>query len=86
MTMTAAFDHGMVTENQHAECLRQNSDSFECSCPDSLTLRSNCSTRTTKTVGRKTERREMYTQGAVASQNLWSRYDRHFVGIIRHNA
>jgi len=35
MTMTAAFDHGMVTENQHAECLRQNSDSFECSCLDS---------------------------------------------------
>ena len=32
------------------------------------------------------ESREMYTQGEVASQNLWSRYDRHFVGIIRHNA
>jgi len=27
-----------------------------------------------------------YTQGEVASQSLWSRYDRHFVGITRHNA
>jgi len=25
-----------------------------------------------------------YTQGEVTSQNLWSRYDRHFVGITRH--
>jgi len=24
--------------------------------------------------------------GEVTSQNLWSRYDRHFVGITRHNA
>jgi len=22
----------------------------------------------------------------VTSQSLWSRYDRHFVGIVRHNA
>jgi len=27
-----------------------------------------------------------YTQGEVASQNLWSRYDRHFVGITRYSA
>ena len=27
-----------------------------------------------------------YTQGEVTSQSLWSRYDRHFVGITRHNA
>ena len=26
------------------------------------------------------------SQGEVTSQNLWSRYDRHFVGITRHNA
>ena len=26
-----------------------------------------------------------YTQGEVTSQNLWPRYDRHFVGIIRRN-
>jgi len=26
------------------------------------------------------------TQGEVTSQSLWSRYDRHFVGITRHNA
>ena len=26
-----------------------------------------------------------YTQGEVTSQNLWSRYDRHFVGITWHN-
>jgi len=26
----------------------------------------------------------MYPQGEVTSQNLWSRYDRHFVGITRH--
>ena len=25
-----------------------------------------------------------YTQGEATSQNLWSRYDRHFVGITRH--
>ena len=24
--------------------------------------------------------------GEVTSQTLWSRYDRHFVGITRHNA
>jgi len=27
-----------------------------------------------------------YTQGEMTSQSLWSRYDRHFVGITRHNA
>ena len=27
-----------------------------------------------------------YTQGEVTSQSVWSRYDRHFVGITRHNA
>jgi len=27
-----------------------------------------------------------YTQDEVTSQNLWSRYDRHFVGKTRHNA
>ena len=27
-----------------------------------------------------------YTLGEVTSQSLWSRYDRHFVGITRHNA
>ena len=27
-----------------------------------------------------------YTQGEVMSQSLWSRYDRHFVGITLHNA
>ena len=26
------------------------------------------------------------TQGEVTSQSLWSRYDRHFVGITRYNA
>jgi len=26
------------------------------------------------------------TQGEVTSQSLWSRYDRHFVGVTRHNA
>jgi len=26
-----------------------------------------------------------YTQGEVTSQNLWPRYDRHFVGITWHN-
>ena len=26
-----------------------------------------------------------YTSGEVTSQNLWPRYDRHFVGIARHN-
>jgi len=30
--------------------------------------------------------RSDYTQGEVASQGLWSRYDRHFWGITRHNA
>jgi len=25
------------------------------------------------------------TQGDVTSQNLWSRYDRHFVGVTRYN-
>ena len=29
--------------------------------------------------------RSPYTQGELTSQNLWSRYDRHFVGITRHN-
>ena len=29
---------------------------------------------------------KLYTQGEVTSQNLWSQYDRHFVGITRHNA
>ena len=28
----------------------------------------------------------MYTEGEVTSQSLWSRYDRHFVGITRHDA
>ena len=28
----------------------------------------------------------LYTQGEVTSQNLWSQYDHHFVGITRHNA
>ena len=28
----------------------------------------------------------LYTQGEVTSQILWSRYDRHFVGIARYNA
>ena len=28
----------------------------------------------------------LYTQGEVTSQSLWSRYDRHFVGITRYNA
>jgi len=27
-----------------------------------------------------------YTQGEVTSQSLWSPYDHHFVGIIRHHA
>jgi len=27
-----------------------------------------------------------YAQGEVTSQSLWSRYDRHFVGITRSNA
>jgi len=27
----------------------------------------------------------LYTQGEVTSQSLWSWYDRHFVGIMRHN-
>jgi len=27
-----------------------------------------------------------YTQGEMTSQSLWPRCDRHFVGIIRHNA
>ena len=27
-----------------------------------------------------------YTQDEVTPQSLWSRYDRHFVGITRHNA
>jgi len=26
-----------------------------------------------------------YTQGELTSQNLWSRYLRHFVGITSHN-
>ena len=26
-----------------------------------------------------------YTQGEMTSQNLWSLYDRHFVGITWHN-
>ena len=25
-----------------------------------------------------------YTEGEVTSQSLWSRYDRHFVGITRY--
>ena len=28
----------------------------------------------------------LYTQGEVTSRSLWSRYDRHFVGITRYNA
>ena len=28
---------------------------------------------------------DLYIQGEVTSQSLWSRYDRHFVGITRHN-
>jgi len=28
----------------------------------------------------------LYSQGEVTSHSLWSRYDRHFVGITRHNA
>ena len=27
----------------------------------------------------------LYTWGEVTSQNLWPRYDRHFVGITWHN-
>ena len=27
-----------------------------------------------------------YTWGEVTSRSLWSRYDRHFVGITQHNA
>ena len=27
-----------------------------------------------------------YTQGEVMSPSLWSRYERHFVGITRYNA
>jgi len=27
-----------------------------------------------------------YTGGVVASRSLWSRYDRHLVGITRYNA
>jgi len=30
--------------------------------------------------------RHSYTQGEMTSQSQWSRYDRHFVGITRHNA
>ena len=29
--------------------------------------------------------RPSYRQGEVTSQNLWPRYDRHFVGITWHN-
>ena len=29
---------------------------------------------------------QLYAQGEVTSQNLWPRYDRHFVGITWHNA
>jgi len=32
-----------------------------------------------------TQSRLRYTYGEVTSQNLWPRYDRHFVGITRHN-
>ena len=28
----------------------------------------------------------LVTQSEVTSRSLWSRYDRHFVGITRHNA
>ena len=28
----------------------------------------------------------LYIQGEVTSQSLWSRYDRHFVGITRYDA
>ena len=28
----------------------------------------------------------LYTQGEVTSPSLWSRYDRHFVGITRYTA
>ena len=28
----------------------------------------------------------LYIEGEVTSQSLWSRYDRQFVGITRHNA
>jgi len=31
-------------------------------------------------------RDDAYAQGKVTSQSLWSGYDRHFVGIARHNA
>ena len=34
----------------------------------------------------RTANNPQYTLGEVTSQNLWSRYDRHFVGITRYNA
>ena len=37
-------------------------------------------------IQRITLSRSNYTRGEVTSQSLWSRYDRHFVGITRHNA
>jgi len=30
--------------------------------------------------------RSLYTQDEMTSRSLWSRYDRHFVGISRYNA
>ena len=40
--------------------------------------------------GRKTVQivrmEKVNTSGEVTSQSLWSRYDRHFLGITRHNA
>ena len=32
------------------------------------------------------QQNDTYTQGEVTSQSLWPRYDRHFVGITRHDA
>ena len=28
---------------------------------------------------------DLYTKGEMTSQNLWPRYDRHFVGVTWHN-
>jgi len=56
----------------------------------SVSLRQQCNTLCTSgavddvTFSQRTYQ-QVNTLGEVTSQSLWSRYDRHFVGITRHN-
>jgi len=51
----------------------------------SLTVRLNEMFTAPQTVQTSVLTKMMYTEGKVTSQSLWSRYDRHFMGMTWHS-